>query len=46
MKRRALSVVLAFALAVLFAVPVLAGTLPKAPNSCVLDEADVISTST
>ena len=44
--RKIASVLLAFVLAVLVAVPVLADTIPTAPDSYVLDEADVISAST
>ena len=44
--RKIASVLLAFILAVLVAVPVLADTIPTAPDSYVLDEADVISAST
>ena len=44
--RKIASVLLAFVLAVLVAVPVLADTIPTVPDSYVLDEADVISAST
>ena len=45
-RKRVLSVLLAFVLMVLLAVPVLADTIPQAPDSYVLDEADVICAST